>query len=136
MSGSLLLETAKWRDVVELGLCMAIHDVCNDNQFENCTPLDFANFLNVREEARTIAVVPKEKLRVCYMVYAVARNITPRKEAETRARLFLQRCNIAKSYYDKHRADICADHATEDNKNYRESIDGAIDEWRSRRGTP
>lgn len=49
MNGGLLLETAKWRDVVELGLCMAIHDVCNDSQFENCTPLDFANFLNVRE---------------------------------------------------------------------------------------
>lgn len=136
MSGSLLLETAKWRDVVELGLCMAIHDVCNDSQFENCTPLDFANFLNVREEARAIAVVPKEKLRVCYMVYAVARNISPRKEAETWARLFLQRCNIAKSYYDKHRSDICADHATEDNKNYRESIDTAIESWRSRRRIP
>ena len=67
MSGSLLLETAKWRDVVELGLCMAIHDVCNDSQ---------------------------------------------------------------------HRSDICADYATEDNQNYRKSIDGAIEEWRSRRRTP
>lgn len=83
MNGGLLLETAKWRDVVELGLCMAIHDVCNDSQFENCTPLDFANFLNVREEAKSIAVLPKEKLRVCYMVFAVASNISPRKEAET-----------------------------------------------------
>ena len=70
------------------------------------------------------------------MVYAVAQNISPRKEAETWARLFLQRCNIAKSYYDKHRSDICADYATEDNKNYRESIDIAIEEWRSRRRTP
>ena len=85
----ILLETAKWRDVVELGLCMAIYDVCNDSQFENCTPLDFANFLNVREEAKAIAVVPKERLRVCYMVYAVARNISPRKEASTWASLFL-----------------------------------------------
>ncbi|MDE5676192.1 MAG: hypothetical protein K2I44_12775 [Muribaculaceae bacterium] len=48
MSGNILLETSKWRDIVELGLCMAIYDVCNDNQFENCTPLDFANFLNIR----------------------------------------------------------------------------------------
>ena len=52
MSGNLLFETSKWRDIVELGLCMAIYDVCNDNQFDNCTPLDFANFLNVREEAK------------------------------------------------------------------------------------
>ena len=49
MSGNILFETSKWRDIVELGLCMAIYDVCNDNQFENCTPLDFANFLNIRE---------------------------------------------------------------------------------------
>ena len=60
MSGSQLLETAKWRDVVELGLCMAIHDVCNDSQFENCTPLDFANFLNVREVTKSIAVAERE----------------------------------------------------------------------------
>ena len=136
MSGSQLLETAKWRDVVELGLCMAIHDVCNDSQFENCTSLDFANFLNVREVTKSIAVLPKEKLRVCYMVFAVARNISPRNEAETWTRLFLQRCGIARSYYDKHRSDICADYATEDNQNYRKSIDGAIEGWRSRRKTP
>ena len=61
MSGSQLLETAKWRDVVELGLCMAIHDVCNDSQFENCTPLDFANFLNIREGAKFKAALPEEK---------------------------------------------------------------------------
>lgn len=136
MSGPLLLETAKWRDVVELGLCMAIHDVCNDSQFEDCTPLDFANFLNVREEAKAIAVVPKERLRVCYMVYAVAQNITPRKEALIWSELFLRRCGINKSYYDKHRTDICADYATEDNKNYRKSIDEAIHGWRTKRRTP
>lgn len=99
MSNPVLLETARRRDVVELGLCMAIHDVCNDNQFENCTPLDFANFLNVREETKAIAVVPKERLRVCYMVYAVAQNITPRKEASAWASLFLERCDIPKSYH-------------------------------------
>lgn len=131
-----LLETAKWRDVVELGLCMAIHDVCNDRQFEHSTPLDFANFLNVREEAKAIAVVPRERLRVCYMVQTVAKNISPRKEASAWASLFLERCGIAKSYYDKHRTDICADHATEDNKNYRSSIDEAINSWRMRRKTP
>lgn len=136
MSSPVLLETARWRDVVELGLCMAIHDVCNDRQFENCTPLDFANFLNVREEAKAIAVVPKERLRVCYMVYAVALNISPRKEAAAWTSLFLGRCGIAKSYYDKHRTDICADYATEENKNYRKTIDGAINEWRMRRRSP
>lgn len=136
MSGPVLLETAGWRDVVELGLCMAIHDVCNDNQFENCTPLDFANFLNVREEAKNIAVVPKERLRVCYMVYAVAQNITPRKESGIWVSLFLERCGIPKSYYDKHRMDICSPCATADNKDYRKSIDGAIENWRSRRRTP
>lgn len=130
-----LLETSKWRDVVELGLCMAIHDVCNDIQFEHCTPLDFANFLNVREGTKAIAVMPREKLRVCYMVHAVALNISPRKEASAWSSLFLERCGIAKSYYDKHRTDICADHATDDNKNYRNSIDAAINEWRMRRRT-
>lgn len=136
MSSPVLLETAKWRDVVELGLCMAIHDVCNDRQFENCTPLDFANFINVRTEAKDIAVMPKERLRVCYMIDAVARNITPRKEAGIWVSLFLERCGIPKSYYDKHRTDIRSPSATADNKDYRKSIDDAIAGWRMRRGTP
>lgn len=33
MSGNLLFENSKWRDIVELRLCMAIYDVCNDSQF-------------------------------------------------------------------------------------------------------
>ena len=136
MSSPVLLETAKWRDVVELGLCMAIHDVCNDRQFENSTPLDFANFLNVRTEAKDIAVMPKERLRVCYMIYAVARNIAPRKEAGIWVSLFLGRCGIPKTYYDKHRTDIRSPYATSDNKEYRESIDGALAGWRMSRGPP
>ena len=52
MSGNILFETSKWRDIVELGLCMEIYDVCNDSQFENYTPLDFANFLNIMEVSK------------------------------------------------------------------------------------
>lgn len=132
MNKNLLAETIKLWDTVDLRLCIAVHEVCNDIQFEYSTPLEFSSFLNLDEYARPIAVKPREKLRVGYMVEAIARNITPRKEATKWTSLFLQRCGIQWSYYVKHRTNICSDYATDDNRNYRNALDMAIDQWRKR----
>ena len=136
MKNNVLLETAKWRDVIELGLCMEIYDVCNDNQFDFCTPLDFANFLNLREPPETIAMKPKQKLRICYMIQAIAEKIKPKKEADKWFPLFLQRCGIDLTYYKNHKTDINSKETSEDNKEYKESIDNAIETWQKKQIHP
>ncbi len=40
---------------------------------------------------------------------------------------FLSFCGISKTYYEKHRTDICSQTATDENKKFRKSIDRAIE---------
>lgn len=129
MKKSALLETSKWRDIVELGLCMEIYDVCNDNQFDFCTPLDFANFMNLRELPEKISVKNKEKRRVCYMIQAVANKINPKKEADKWVSLFLEKCGIEEAYFKSHSSYVKAKDASKENKEFKNSIDNAINNW-------
>ena len=116
---ALLRETAAWMDTVDLGLCMFIYGVCNEYQFNYVSGSDFVNFMNLKPTARDVSVRPKENLRVCYMVLG-------RLWAEE----FLKRCGISKTYYDKHRSDVCAQGATDANRKYRKDIDKAVENAR------
>lgn len=109
MNGAnLLQETSAWMDTVDLALCLFIYEVCNDCQFEFASGSDFVNFMNLKPTSRPVAVRPKENLRVCYMVLAVSRTIRPHERGKLWAEEFLKRCGISKSYYDKHRSDVCS----------------------------
>ena len=133
---ALLQETSSWTDTVDLALCLFIYEVCNDYQFDFLPGSDFVNFLNLRHASRAVAVRAKESLRVCYMVFSVSQTIRPRARGRLWAEEFLQRCGISKSYYDKHRNDVCAQGATRENREYRKSIDSAIEKARRLNSTP
>ncbi len=48
MTGTeLLQETSGCIDIVDLALCLFIHEVCNDCQFEHVSGSDFAYFMNL-----------------------------------------------------------------------------------------
>lgn len=133
---NILRETASWIDIVDLGLCLFIYDTCNDRQFRHVTGSDFVNFMNLKPTSRPVTVRPKENLRICYMVFSVSQTIRPRERGRLWAEEFLQRCGISKSYYDKHRNDVCAQGATRENREYRKSIDSAIEKARRLNSTP
>lgn len=133
---SLLQETAAWMDTVDLALCLFIYGVCNDYQFEYLSGSDFVNFLNLKPTSQPVTVCPKENLRVCYMVFSVSQTIRPRERGRLWAEEFLKRCGISKSYYDKHRSDVCGKGATEKNQNYRKAIDKAVESARKLNCTP
>lgn len=125
-----LRETAAWTDTVGLALCLFIHEVCNERQFHFVSGSDFVNFMNLKPTSRPVTVRPKENLRVCYMVLSVAQTIRPMERGRLWAEEFLKGCGISKTYYDKHRSDLCGDGATEENRRYRMSIDEAIENAR------
>lgn len=127
---TLLQETATWTDTVDLGVCMFIYGVCNEYQFDYVSGSDFVNFMNLKPTACNVSVRPKENLRVCYMVLAVSQTIRPRERGRLWAEEFLKRCDISKTYYDKHRSDVCAQGATDANKKYRKDIDKAVENAR------
>ncbi|CCY06342.1 putative uncharacterized protein [Eggerthella sp. CAG:1427] len=132
----LLQETSAWMDTVDLALCLFIYEVCNDCQFEYVSGSDFVNFMNLKPTGRAVTVRPKENLRVCYMVFSVSQTIRPRERGKVWAEEFLKRCGISKSYYDKHRSDICSNATTKENMEYRKSVDKAIENARRLRNTP
>ena len=132
----LLQETTAWMDTVDLALCLFIYEVCNDYQFEYLSGSDFVNFLNLKPTEREVIVRPKENLRICYMVFSIARAIRPRERGKLWSEEFLKRCGISKSYYDKHRSDVCNKGATKENQDFRKSIDKAVENARRLKGTP
>ena len=132
----LLQETSAWMDTVDLALCLFIYEVCNDCQFEYVSGSDFVNFMNLKPTGRAVIVRPKENLRVCYMVFSVSQTIRPRERGKVWAEAFLKRCGISKSYYDKHRSDVCSSSTTKENMEYRKSVDKAIENARRLRSTP
>ena len=120
---ALLQETSSWTDTVDLALCLFIYEVCNDYQ-------------NLKPASRAVTVRPKENLRVCYMVFSVSQTIKPRERGKLWAEEFLKRCGISKSYYDKHRSDVCGKGATRENQDYRKAIDKAIENAKRLNRTP
>lgn len=132
----LLQETSAWMDTVDLALYLFIHEVCNDCQFEYVSGSDFVNFMNLKPTGRAVTVCPKENLRVCYMVFSVSQTIRPRERGKVWAEEFLKRCGISKSYYDKHRSDVCSNATTKENREYRKSVDKAIENARRLRPPP
>ncbi len=134
--GILFKETYAWMDTVGLALCLFIYEVCNDAQFAYMSGSDFVNFMNLKPTAQPVTVRPKENLRVCYMVMSVSQNIKPRERGKQWAEEFLQCCSISKSYYDKHRNDVCGKGTTKENREYRKSIDKAIENARKLKCAP
>lgn len=134
--GILFKDTSAWMDSVDLALCLFIYEVCNDRQFGHLSGSDFVNFMNLKPMVQPVTVRPKENLRVCYMVMSVSLTVKPRERGKQWAEDFLKRCGISKSYYDKHRNDVCAQGATNENKEYRRSIDNAIEKARQLNRTP
>lgn len=124
---ALLQETSAWVDTVDLALCLFIYEVCNDYQFDFLSGSDFVNFINLKPTSRTVVVRPKENLRICYMVLSVSQTIKPRERGKLWAAEFLKSCGISKSYYDKHRSDVCGSGTTKENQDYRKSIDRAVE---------
>lgn len=134
--GILFKNTSTWMDTVDLALCLFIYEVCNDCQFGHLSGSDFVNFMNLKPTVLPVTVRPKENLRICYMVMSVSQTVKPRERGKQWAEEFLKRCGISKSYYDKHRSDVCAQGATIENREYRKSIDRAIENARKLNRAP
>ena len=134
--GILFKDTSAWMDTVDLAMCLFIYEVCNDCQFGHLSGSDFVNFMNLKPPVQPVTVRPTAHLRICYMVLSVPQTVKPRERGKQWAEDFLQRCGISKSYYDKHRNDVCAQGATRENREYRKSTDRAIEKARQLNCTP
>ena len=127
----LLKELALERDIISLGVCVSIYQTCNGVQFKNIPASDFINFLNLKLSKELVNPLPREKQRICYMVYAVSRTIKAANYSEYWIEGILDLCNISLEYYQKHHKDVLSVKASKKNKEYREYIDEAIERGRN-----
>lgn len=127
MSGVTLKEAAKLRDIIELELCMTLYGLCDDVQFEHSTPLDFANFLNLRKTNLPVVAKDRERLRICYIAYLLEQEIIPSRHGREWAILFLEQLGIDGDTYMKRRTNAA------DQKWFSEPLENAIKNWRKRR---
>ena len=126
----LLKELALERDIISLGVCVSIYQTCNGVQFKNIPASDFINFLNLKLSKELVNPLPREKQRICYMVYAVSRTIKAANYSEYWIEGILDLCNISLEYYQKHHKDVLSVKASK-KKEYREYIDEAIERGRN-----
>ena len=106
----LLKELALERDIISLGVCVSIYQTCNGVQFKNIPASDFINFLNLKLSKELVNPLPREKQRICYMVYAVSRTIKAANYSEYWIEGILDLCNISLEYYQKHHKDVLSKH--------------------------
>ena len=134
--GFLFKDTSAWMDTVDRAMGLIISEFLNDCQWGLLSVSEFVNFMHLKPTVQPVTVRPNENLRICYMVLSVSQTVKPRERGKQWAEDFLQRCGISKSYYDKHRNDVCAQGATRENREYRKSIDQAIQTARQLNCTP
>ena len=128
---SLLKELAQERDIISLGVCVSIYQTCNGVQFKNLPASDFINFLNLKLSKELVNPLPREKQRICYVVYAVSRTIRSANYSKYWIEGILDLCNISQEFYQKPPKDVLSIKASKKNKEYREYIDEAIERGRN-----
>lgn len=71
----ILKEIAQLRDIVNLGVCVGIYQTCNGKQFKHMPASDFINFLNLKLDKAKVHPLPRQKQRICYMLFTVSHTI-------------------------------------------------------------
>lgn len=62
-------------------LISSVYELCNGVQFEQMTESDFYAALNLQSSATTLKILPREKGRVCYLVYLLSEQL-PKPQRE------------------------------------------------------
>ncbi|MFR9553195.1 MAG: hypothetical protein SNH35_03005 [Rikenellaceae bacterium] len=81
----------------DMGLISAIHKLCNDNQFDDISEVDFFAFLNLQKEAG-LNVKAGEKIRVSFLIYRLSLQLHSKIRDEWRTAI-LDKLDIAEGYY-------------------------------------
>lgn len=124
---SILIQTLRQRDVLPLFMCQRLYDICRNEVFEDCTPLEFATFLNLRES--TVQLRDGGKRRAWYMIYAVAGAFSSRAAGQAWEKEILASLGQDLKNYKKHRTTIGTIDAPPANKKFKKQVDEIVAEW-------
>ena len=101
----ILKEIAQLRDIVNLGFFLVVYQTCNGKQFKHMPASDFINFLNLKLDKAKFHPLPRQKHRICYMLFAVSHTIALSDSPKHWFECLLELCDISLEYYDQHHKD-------------------------------
>lgn len=56
---------------IPIKMVSSIHEVCNNQQFEDISETDFYANLNLQPYGSKLKIRPREKARVCYLIFLI-----------------------------------------------------------------
>ena len=103
----LLRETSKLTLFVSINMGAKIYSFCAKHEiFNPVNPLDFIEFLNIRETQMPIKVRSMKKAKVCYMIYRLSEYLLVPTLKEQWISAILSTFGIDRTYYDTHRMSL------------------------------
>ncbi len=102
-------------------LISAIYELCNGVQFEQMSERDFYAALNLQSSATPLKILPREKGRVCYLVYLLSEQL-PKPQREDWRDTILDRLDISHPFYSSKYKEPVSDFPSEANQEFAQNL--------------
>lgn len=102
-------------------LISAVYELCNGVQFEQMSEPDFYAALNLQSSATTLKILPREKGRVCYLVYLLSEQL-PKPQREDWRNAILDRLDISLPFYSSKYKEPVSDFPSEANQEFAQNL--------------
>ena len=102
-------------------LISAVYELCNGVQFEQMSEKDFYAALNLQSSATPLKILPREKGRVCYLVYLLSEQL-PKSQREDWRNTMLDRLDISLPFYSSKYKEPVSDFPSEANQEFAQNL--------------
>lgn len=102
-------------------LISAVYELCNDVQFEQMSEPDFYAALNLQSSTTSLKILPREKGRVCYLVYLLSEQL-PKPQREDWRNAILDRLDISLPFYSSKYKEPVSDFPSEANQEFAQNL--------------
>ena len=102
-------------------LISAVYELCNGVQFEQMSEKDFYAAMNLQPSATPLKILPREKGRVCYLVYLLSEQL-PKPQREDWRNTMLDRLDISLPFYSSKYKEPVSDFPSEANQEFAQNL--------------
>lgn len=103
-------------------LLSLIHEACVGQQFEDISELDFYSNMNLHECGNKLKNKPREKIRVCYLIYLMAETL-PKQDRDKWKNEILKRLDIDGNYYKSKYKEPVSDFPSYSNRDFAKEME-------------
>ena len=120
-SGSALDYNNSTSTYFNMKLISAVYELCNGVQFEQMSEKDFYAAMNLQSSVVPLKILPREKGRVCYLVYLLSEQL-PKPQREDWRNTMLERLDISLPFYSSKYKEPVSDFPSEANQEFAQNL--------------